>query len=33
MLIEAADMPMRLQAKAASGGWNPEKQRLVRDGE
>lgn len=24
--IEAADMPMRLQAKAAGGRWNPEKQ-------
>jgi hypothetical protein len=24
--IEASDMPMRLQAKAAGGRWNPEKQ-------
>jgi hypothetical protein len=24
--IEAADMPTRLQAKAAGGRWNPEKQ-------
>jgi hypothetical protein len=24
--IEAADMPMRFQAKAAGGRWNPEKQ-------
>ena len=24
--IEAVDMPMRLQAKAAGGRWNPEKQ-------
>ena len=24
--IEAADMPMRLQAKTAGGRWNPEKQ-------
>jgi hypothetical protein len=23
--IEAADMPLRLQAKAAGGRWNPEK--------
>jgi hypothetical protein len=25
--IEAADMPLRLQAKAAGGRWNPEKRR------
>ncbi len=25
--IEAADMPMRQQAKAAGGRWNPEKRR------
>jgi hypothetical protein len=24
--IEAVDMPMRFQAKAAGGRWNPEKQ-------